>query len=146
MPAIDASRLRTSKIEIEIRKALEESNVLFGVQKTYNAFITTVENKSLSVDVLGTSFSGKQVVVEYDSWWWHSGKGRKDSYSIPEHRDTVKTQALLDSGYTVVRVRETRSDVSLPLLPIQHENLVQISWNQLEGIPVLIRNIQLNLK
>ena len=136
---------RTSKIEIEIRKALEEANVLSGVQKTYNAFITTVENKSLSVDVLGTSFSGKQVVVEYDSWWWHSGKGRNEPYSIPRNRDTRKTQALLDSGYTVIRVRETRPDVILPLLPIQHDNLVQIAWDQTDGIPVLIETIRINL-
>lgn len=137
---------RTSKIEIEIRKALEEANVLFGVQTTYNAFITTSDNKSIAVDVLGISLNSQQVVVEYDSWWWHSGKGRNEPYSIPRNRDTTKTQALLDSGYIVIRVRETRPDVSLPFLPIQHENLVQISWNQLEGIPVLIRNIQLNLK
>lgn len=136
---------RTSKIEIEIRKALEEAKVLSGIQKTYNAFITTVANKRLSVDVLGTSLSGKQVVVEYDSWWWHSGKGRNDPYAIPERRDTIKTQALLDSGYTVIRVRESRADVTLPLIPLQNDNLVQINWNQTEGIAVLTEKIRTNL-
>lgn len=137
---------RTSKIEIEIREALEESHILTGVQKTYNAFITIAGNKRFAVDILGTSVSGKQVVVEYDSWWWHSGKGRNESYKIPEKRDRIKTQALLDVGYTVIRVREARPDVSLPFLPIQHENLVQIQWNQTDGLPVLIEKIRINLK
>lgn len=136
---------RTSKIEVEIRKALEEAAVLLAVQTTYNAFITTKCNKSLAVDVLGTSLSGQPVVVEYDSWWWHSGKGRNESYSIPRNRDTVKTQALLDSGYIVIRIRETRLDISLPLLPLHHDNLVQIKWDQTEGIPILIETIRTNL-
>jgi hypothetical protein len=137
---------RTSKIEVEIRHALEEAQVLFDIQSTYNAFITTADNKSVAVDVLGTSLSGKRVVVEYDSWWWHSGKGRDESYSIPQNRDTVKSQSLLDSSYIVIRVREARPDVVLPLLPIQHENFVQITWDQTEGIPLLIERIRLNLK
>ena len=137
---------RTSKVEIEIRDALEAERVITNIQTTYNAFITTVDNKRCAVDVLGISVAGKQVVVEYDSWWWHSGKGRNESYDIPKNRDIIKTQALLDSGYTVIRIREARSDVSLPLLPLQHANLVQIMWNQADGIPVLIRNIQSNLK
>lgn len=136
---------RTSKIEVAIRKALEEANVLSGIQNTYNAFITTVDNKSVAVDILGRSPSGKQVVVEYDSWWWHSGQGSNNPYKIPESRDTVKTQALLNSGYTVIRVREARPEVSLPLLPLQHDNLIQIMWNQTEGIPVLIQVIQAKL-
>lgn len=137
---------RTSKIEFEIREALKSEKILTNIQKTYNAFITAENNKRFAVDVLGTSATGKLVVVEYDSWWWHSGKGRNESYSIPENRDTVKTQALLDAGYTVIRVREARHDESLSLLPIQNENLIQIKWDQNEGIPVLIRNIQLDLK
>lgn len=136
---------RTSQIEIDIRKALEETTVLSDVQTTYNAFITTSDNKSVAVDVLGTSLNGQQVVVEYDSWWWHSGKGRNESYSIPRNRDTVKTQALLDSGYIVIRIREARLDISLPLLPLHHDNLVQIKWDQTEGIPVLIETIRTNL-
>lgn len=136
---------RTSKIEIEIREALESEHILADIQTTYNAFITTMNNKRFAVDVLGISRAGQQVVVEYDSWWWHSGKGRNESYNIPKNRDTLKTQALLDSGYTVIRVREERPDVTLPLLPIQHDNLVQIKWDQTEGIPVLIETIRINL-
>jgi hypothetical protein len=136
---------RTSKIEIEIREALESEHVLTNIQTTYNAFIRTVNNKRFAVDVLGISCDGQQVVLEYDSWWWHSGKGRNESYNIPKNRDTLKTQELLDSGYKVIRVREARPEVSLPLLSIKHDNLVQISWDQTEGIPVLIRNIQSSL-
>jgi hypothetical protein len=137
---------RTSKIEIDIREALVTASVLSDVPKTYNAFIVTLSNKRLQVDVLGTFHNGKQVVIEYDSWWWHSGKGRNESYSIPQTRDTLKTLELLDSGYIVIRIREARPDVSLPLLPIQHENLAQIKWDQLEGIPTLIAKIQSDLK
>lgn len=137
---------RTSKIEIEIRKALEGVKVLSGVQTTYNAFITTMDNKSVAVDILGSSTSGKRVVVEYDSWWWHSGQGSNNPYEIPESRDTAKTQALLNSGYIVIRVREARTEVCLPFLPLHHENLIQIKWNQTEGIPALIEKIKADLK
>lgn len=136
---------RTSKLEVEIREALTSAKVLTDIQTTYNAFINTSNNKKVAVDILGISDNGKSVVVEYDSWWWHSGGGREE-YQIPEDRDIRKTQALLDSGYIVIRIREIRSDTFLPFLPISHSNLLQIGWNQMEGISVLVEKIRVDLK
>lgn len=141
---------RTSSIEIEIRLALEAAAVLSDIQTTYNAFITTDCNKKVAVDVLG-KVNGKRVVVEFDSWWWHSGKGRtsrgnETTYAIHEARDVRKTQVLLESGYIVFRIREKTAKESLPTLPILHKNLIQIQWNQADGIPMLVEVIREHLK
>lgn len=40
-----------------------------------------------------------KIVVEYDGYYWH--KDRSDV-------DTLKTQALIDSGYAVIRIREKK--------------------------------------
>ena len=56
-----------------------------------------------------------KIVVEYDGHYWH--KDRSDV-------DTLKTQALIDSGYTVIRIREKK----LPSLKskISRENYYEI--------------------
>lgn len=72
---------------------------------------------SMSVDILTRPFRDEPgVVIEYDGSYFHS---------TPEStaRDLAKTQALLGAGYYVVRIRENR----LPLLPLRHDRLLQIS-------------------
>ena len=137
---------RTSKIEIAIRNALINEKVLNGVETTtYNAFISIANNRTAAVDVFGY-YGNSPVVVEYDSWWWHSGRGAGASYEETEDRDLRKTRDLLDAGYVVVRVREVRSDISLPFLPIQHPSLIQLGWDQKETIPVLVEKISSTLR
>lgn len=60
-----------------------------------------------------------QAVVEYDGSFSHR---TSSSFS----RDMRKTLALLDAGLTVVRVREKNAD-TLPLLPMSHPRLVQLT-------------------
>lgn len=56
-------------------------------------------------------------VVEYDGAYWH-----RDLLLL----DTVKTQALLEDGYAVVRVREQTVGVYLPQLDVSHPRLLQV--------------------
>ena len=134
---------RTSKIEVQIRAALLE--VLTDVDTNYNAFVPTVNNKREAVDVYGR-YGNLKVVVEYDSWWWHSGRGANKPYSVPEERDTRKTKILLESGYVVVRIRESRVPENLPLLGFDNIGFYQLHWNLYEGTQVLADKITDYLK
>jgi hypothetical protein len=132
---------RTSKIEITIREALSSQKILTAIHTTYNAFIQLDNDKRAAVDILG-EYGDRKVVVEYDSWWWHSGKGSNHSYQLREERDVQKTKDLIRSGYIVIRIREERKDVALPLLPLDNDQLHQLRWNQEDGIAVLMEQIQ----
>lgn len=69
------------------------------------------------VDFLGRLPETKRsVIVEYDGRRWHAPEDRQAV-------DTEKTQALLDAGFVVVRVRED----DLPHLAMDHPDLLQIS-------------------
>lgn len=65
------------------------------------------------IDILIPSL---KTVIEYDGWWWHKNNSEKDR---------AKTQALLDAGYKVIRVRIS----PLPFLDMKHENLMQVAAN-----------------
>lgn len=121
---------RTSKIEYELREAIRAGEHITNVPETYNSFlpVDSGKHRSMQVDVAG-AFRALPVAIEWDSWWWHSGAGSKQPYAVPAERDTRKTKALLAAGYAVVRIREERSDVTLPLLPLFHPNLLQLHYN-----------------
>lgn len=61
----------------------------------------------------------KNLIIEYDGAYWH-----KDVLEW----DTWKTQALLDLGYKVIRIREQQKKHKLDLIPIVNENLIQINY------------------
>jgi Probable Zinc-ribbon domain len=74
------------------------------------------KNRTMAVDILAATTKGQPVVIEYDGWYFHQT-------DVRILRDMEKTQALLDAGYLVIRVREDKlNDLSLT-----HENLKQIS-------------------
>ena len=102
----------------------------------------------LKVDILG-EFKNQPIVVEYDGWYWHSGQIKHDPVT-PMLRDTAKTQALLDSGYLVVRIREKRASlIFLDFVPIQHKNLLQFHWNHLQNgddTTEILKNVHLWLQ
>lgn len=135
---------RTSKVEIAIRKALDDEQVLTDIQTTYNAFIQLPSNKRVAVDILG-KHGPHQVVVEYDSWWWHSGKGSNHPYELRAARDEQKTKDLIEAGYYVIRIREERIDESLPLLQLDSSMVHQLTWNQENGLATLVAQIKATL-
>lgn len=103
----------TSKVEGEFRKWF--SHTLKDVPMTHLTKVPIQgKQRKAQVDVLGT-FKTKQVIVEYDGAYYHASK---------EVRDIAKTQAFLDNGYIVIRIREK----SLPLLSFSHPNFFQISY------------------
>lgn len=106
------SLFRTSKIEQEIYTRIRKIHP------------TAANSVRLRLPYLGREWmiadiKVGSVIVEYDGSYWH-------------HKtldlDTAKTNALLDAGYRVVRIREQSRDYSLPSLDIEHPNLLQISY------------------
>lgn len=123
---------RTSLIERQLREHFKQDNAVMGISDAYNTSLPVPSGKhsSMQVDICG-EYAGAPVVIEWDSWWWHSGLGTKEPYEVREERDLRKTLALLKAGYLVVRIREERNDVSLPILEAEHENLFQLHYNYL---------------
>lgn len=93
--------------------------------------INFMGRKSMSVDCI--MMKGKtSVAVEYDGSYWHSET---------EARDSNKTLLLLDNGYLVVRLREYTKQNVLPLLDINHTNLLQIPLPYITGDDNLIEAV-----
>ena len=103
---------RGSKIE----KALADNlpNSIHGANIPVSGFGAG----SCSVDILLPN----NIVVEYDGWFFH--KNTAD-------RDDRKTNSLISSGYTVIRVREQSNEQLQFLTP--RDNLFQISHHIVEG-------------
>lgn len=57
----------------------------------------------MAVDMLSESL---KVVLEYDGYYYHSGGRSGQTMASHIANDTEKTQALMDAGYRVVRIRE----------------------------------------
>lgn len=97
-----------SKPERDIVDFLSKHVVVFPQHKIlYNN-----NQKRLFVDVF-FEYGSVKYILEYDGEYWHRNLLLKD---------TFKTNILLSQGYTVIRIREH----PLPLLDIQHENLIQL--------------------
>lgn len=62
----------------------------------------------------------RKVVVEYDGLYWHGKKVEKDINT---------TNALMDAGYLVIRLRECTNRQALPLLTLYDKRLKQIQFN-----------------
>lgn len=132
---------RTSAIEAQIREAIRTEKLLSDIPETYNAFVLTNGGKREAVDIYG-QVCGVKVVIEYDSWWWHSGASRNTPYDEHAVRDTRKTWALLEAGYVVIRIREITHTKTLPFLELDNPHLHQIGWKQSEGLDVLLARIK----
>lgn len=117
-----------SRVEEALRQAFIDDAIIEVSEEDKSKHLPVAfgSRKQMSVDVLGT-WKAKRVVIEYDGWYWHSGTGRKGEGTF--ERDIAKTQALLDTGYLVVRVREEQPKVCLAYLPIQHDRLLQLSYH-----------------
>jgi len=125
----DCIRSQTSDIEEQLRNEIIVSNLLANVIPSQNASVPDVvdsKNRTYRVDILG-EYNGKSVIIEWDSWYWHADvlRGGNSSYL----RDTVKTETLLRADCYVVRLRESRFDVSLMPLQLDNPHLLQLSYD-----------------
>lgn len=122
----ECSNANSSQIEIAFRKALHKMNN-WQIKDESNTKLALNNNgsiKRMMVDIEGL-FRDKKIVLEYDSYYYHAGRG-SDTKEACFLRDTLKTQILLDNGYHVVRIREKSVNGALDFLDISHENLFQV--------------------
>lgn len=115
----------TSKIEGFLRDALKANSVLTAMEdSTKKLSICWRKNSLMTVDILGI-FNGHKVAIEYDGYYFHSGI-RDGNPQASYLKDTQKTEALLNAGYKVIRIRESSTNGILPLVDVSHPNLLQI--------------------
>lgn len=115
----------TSKIERLLREAIIKSNLFSHVyDESAKLSIRWRKNSSMTVDIL-CDLNEDKFAFEYDGYYYHSGKMSK-SASADLKKDTEKTQALIDAGYYVVRLREINPAGTLEMLPIADRKLLQI--------------------
>lgn len=137
---------RTSKIEKEILNQLATNSVLSNINVTkYSTYVNLLDGKRAEIDIYGI-YNSHQIVIEYDSWYWHGGRAYGEGFQKAAERDTRKTNKLLTSGYVVLRIRESRKEGTLPFLKLEHPHLHQINWNQNEGMEALMTKIQQHLR
>lgn len=99
------------------------------VQDSFNSTLSIPwrQRQTMQVDIVG-EYNDTPVVIEYDGWYWHSGQ-RKNDAATPLLRDIEKTQAMLETGYIVIRLRERTKHRTLPSLPLTHDRFFQLNWN-----------------
>ena len=117
----------TSKIEQHLKAAIVAAGILvLDTVENHKLKIKWRRNSTMTVDIVGKHHQ-KNVVVEYDGYYYHSGIMSGDRAGAYK-KDAQKTQALLDAGYHVVRIREINMNGVLPLVDIKHTNLLQIHY------------------
>lgn len=124
---------QVSKVERVLRSALHTAGIATTAEDNHKLDIKWRKNKTMSVDVI-CQMGDINMVVEYDGYYYHSGAASKDPKSVIQ-RDLDKTQALIDAGYKVVRVREESFAGRLDFLDISHPDLLQISYRYEIGSP-----------
>ena len=113
------SEAQTSKIQQAFYKALAVK--IPDLQCDVRIPVPFNSRKSMSVDMISIA---SNVVIEYDGEYYHSGKRSGKSLQHHLDHDSTKTQALLNAGYRVVRIREN----GLQHLDMKHERLMQITY------------------
>jgi hypothetical protein len=95
------SQVATSKIQQAVHKQL--LTIIPDLKCDVRIPVVFKTRKSMSVDMVSDAL---KVVIEYDGLYYHSGQcsGKPIQWHLDHDRD--KTQALLDAGYRVVRIRE----------------------------------------
>jgi len=115
----------TSKIEGFLRDALKDNSVLTTMEDNAKRIAVQWRNNStMTVDILGT-FNGLKVAIEYDGYYFHSGIHDGNPKAAYE-KDAQKTEALLNAGYKVIRLREHNFNGKLPFVKVTHPDLLQI--------------------
>lgn len=104
----------TSNVEKSLRDLVSKHPKFADTIGKANHKIITTDGVSRLVDIF-TSIDGKPTVIEYDGSYYH-----KDSHD----RDKLKTMSLLESGYSVIRIREH----PLEFLTLSDDNLTQIGY------------------
>jgi very-short-patch-repair endonuclease len=123
----------TSKIQQSFHKEL--AKVIPDLQCDVRIPVKFRKRSSMSVDMVSEAL---KLVIEYDGYYYHSG-GRSGR-SLVSHiaTDTEKTQALLDAGYRVVRIRED----GLPHLSMDADKVFEIDYKYGDSLDSAISMMQ----
>jgi very-short-patch-repair endonuclease len=113
------SETSTSKIQQAFHKEL--SAVIPDLVCDTRLPIAFSKRKSMSVDMVSDVL---KVVIEYDGRYYHSGQRSKKLLQWHLDHDRDKTQALLDAGYRVVRIREN----GLAHLSMNTDNVLELDY------------------
>lgn len=107
----------TSRPEMLVRSLMKESGIVEVLHdRPVTLEVPWTNRKRISIDILGR-FGDRMVAVEYDGSYYHASASTRA-------KDEAKTIALLDAGYSVVRLREN----TLPRLEMDHPLLLQCSF------------------
>lgn len=113
------SEAQTSKIQQAFHKEL--SKLIPDLQCDVRIPVKLRKRSSVAVDMLSESL---KVAIEYDGRYYHSGGRSGQTMASHIANDTEKTQALLDAGYRVVRIREN----GLPHLKMNTDKVFEIDY------------------
>lgn len=118
----------TSKIEI---KFFEAFRLLFPDAENGKVLIVPwkKKNNQMSIDIWFTQNDGSEVVIEFDGAYFHDGRCSNKGLDWHLDHDGIKTIALLNAGFTVVRIRSNQ----LPHLELSHPQLFQVSHDETKG-------------
>lgn len=92
------------------------------------------KSQNMRVDMASIT---RNVVIEYDGWFYHSGERSRKPLEWHLGQDYGKTMALLNAGYKVIRIREGE----LPHLDIQHDGLFQVSCKKNGSVDDVVDSI-----
>lgn len=109
----------TSKIQQAFHKALKSH--IPDLECDVRIPVPFKSRKSMAVDMVSIA---SNVAIEYDGEYYHSGQRSGKTLDWHLSHDGEKTQALLDAGYIVIRIREN----ALQHLDMVHERLIQVSY------------------
>jgi hypothetical protein len=130
---IKCAESSTSKIQQAFHKALTIR--IPDLQCDVRLPVPFKSRKSMSIDMVSIA---SNVVIEYDGRYYHSGERSGETLQYHLDHDSAKTQALLDAGYWVVRIREN----GLQHLDMNNERLMQISYKNGDLMDAGVDNIK----
>lgn len=123
---------QTSKIQQAFHKEL--STLIPDLQCDVRIPVAFNTRKSMSVDMVSDVF---KVVVEYDGIYYHSGQRSKKPIQWHLDHDRDKTQALLDAGYRVVRIREN----GLVYLGIKTDTVLELDYQYGDSMSSVVNEV-----
>lgn len=125
MGCAKCSMSASSKIERLLRQSIIDSGLVDEVKPEGTKLkLQWRKNSTLTIDILAT-IGNNLVAIEYDGYYFHSGihSGDKEDAYL---KDKQKTQALLDAGYKVIRIREENINGKLDFIDIDNASLLQL--------------------
>lgn len=127
------SETATSKIQQAFHKEL--SSLIPDLLCDVRIPVAFNTRKSMSVDMVSDAI---KVVIEYDGIYYHSGQcsGKPIQWHLDHDED--KTQALLDAGYRVIRIREN----GLVHLGMNTDRVLEMDYKYGDSMDIVVDSVR----